>query len=322
MEVSSHALDQKRVSGCHFSGAIFTNLTHDHLDYHSSMEAYYEAKAQLFKSPYLDNGEISSVVNIDDCWGYKLSEDINKSCWRASLKFDWKNSLTPELYFTDLKMTSYGVEGVLHSPLGHGSFRSPLIGNFNLMNMLQAVGILLLKGFNLEELLTAIATFPGVPGRMEKIQVDSTLPLVLVDYAHTPDGLRNALTTLRCFVSGKLICVFGCGGDRDKKKRPEMGSIATELADRIIITSDNPRNEDPKLILNDILAGTTAKNDVIVEIDREAAIQKAIFEASANDLILIAGKGHEDYQILKTKTIKFDDRECARKALISKKTNS
>ncbi len=320
MEVSSHALDQKRVAGCHFSGAIFTNLTHDHLDYHQTMETYFKAKSQLFQLPYLKEKEIRSVVNIDDPWGYKLSEYLKDTCWRASLDKNLIESLNPELFLSDLDLTTQGARGLLHTPLGVGRFVSPLIGEFNLMNLLEAVGILLLQGFPLSDLLDSIPSFPGVPGRMELIKSEGELPFVLVDYAHTPDGLKNALTTLRSFSSGRLFCVFGCGGDRDQKKRPEMGSIASKIADTIIITSDNPRTEDPQRIIDDVASGITSKTEIIIEIDRAIAIQKAISKALPGDTVLIAGKGHEDYQILRENTISFDDRECAREALILKLT--
>ncbi len=315
MEVSSHALTQRRVAGCHFSGAIFTNLTHEHLDYHNSMEAYFEAKSLLFKTPYLYRDKICSVINIDDPWGLRLSKYLQKTCWRSSLDESLIESLSPELFLTHLKRTSKGMEGILHSPLGNGAFCSPLIGRFNLMNLLQAVGALLQQGLPLEELLSSINSFPGVPGRMEKIKVEGHLPEVVVDYAHTPDGLKNALKTLRTYVSGTLLCVFGCGGDRDRKKRPEMGAIASELADRVILTSDNPRTEDPHLILKDILSGIPTNMETFVEVDRAIAIQKAILMSVPGDMVLIAGKGHEDYQIIGMETIQFDDREIAKTAL-------
>jgi UDP-N-acetylmuramoyl-L-alanyl-D-glutamate--2,6-diaminopimelate ligase len=312
MEVSSHALDQERVAGCRFSGAVFTNLTQDHLDYHPSMEAYFAAKARLFSSPLLQGG---AVVNCDDPWGARLADQLRAAgtpCWRSSLE-----SAEAELTITDLQMAADGVRGVLHTPEGNGAFLSPLVGRFNLMNLMQAVGILQLQGLPLPRLLEAIPSFRGVPGRMERVcaPTASLNPAVLVDYAHTPDGLENALMACRPFTRGQLICVFGCGGDRDRGKRPQMGEIAARLADRVVVTSDNPRTEDPDRILEDVLAGIPSTTSAVVEVDRAKAIAEAIASAGAEDLVLIAGKGHEDYQILGTTKIHFDDREEAEKAL-------
>ena len=318
MEVSSHALDQQRVSGCRFAGAVFTNLTQDHLDYHPSMEAYFEAKASLFGSAFLELGDApSAVVNVDDPWGLRLAERLGASAWRCSLQA----GSDAELRMEELKFSANGVSGVLVSPMGHGAFRSPLLGRFNLMNQLQAVGALLQQGLPLARLLEGLADFRGVPGRMERVAVgraeccEGSLPSVLVDYAHTPDGLESALSACRPFAEGKLICVFGCGGDRDRSKRPQMGAIAARLADQVVVTSDNPRTEDPQQILNDVLAGIPEGTVMQVEADRAKAIASAVASAQGDDLVLIAGKGHEDYQILGTTKIHFDDREEAEKAL-------
>lgn len=313
MEVSSHALDQQRVAGCRFAGAIFTNLTQDHLDYHPSMQAYFEAKALLFSPGFLGGG---AVVNVDDPWGAQLAERLlaagEGACWRSSLL-----SGSAELTITDLELGSDGVRGRLVSPVGDGLFRSPLVGRFNLMNLLQAVGALLQQGIPLAPLLDGLAGFRGVPGRMERVRVGDGQgrPAVLVDYAHTPDGLENALAACRPFTRGRLVCVFGCGGDRDRSKRPQMGAIAARLADEVVVTSDNPRTEDPHQILEDVVAGIPAGTLLRVEADRATAIASAVAQAAAEDLVLIAGKGHEDYQILGTTKIHFDDREEAEKAL-------
>jgi UDP-N-acetylmuramoyl-L-alanyl-D-glutamate--2,6-diaminopimelate ligase len=320
MEVSSHALEQRRVAGCHFAGAVFTNLTQDHLDYHPSMEAYFEAKAMLFSPERLDG---SAVVNIDDPWGARLAERLSESLgdrlWRSSLAATASGSGPgdpAELRLEDLAFAADGVSGTLITPLGRGPFRSPLVGRFNLMNLLQAVGVLH-QGLPLPQLLEAIPSFRGVPGRMERVVLPQAaeLPAVLVDYAHTPDGLENALAACRPFCQGRLVCVFGCGGDRDRGKRPQMAAIAARLADRVVVTSDNPRTEDPQRILDDVVAGIPAGTDLTVEVDRAAAIAAAIAEAGPRDLLLIAGKGHEDYQILGTTKIHFDDREEAERAL-------
>jgi len=333
MEVSSHALDQQRVAGSRFAGVVFTNLTQDHLDYHPSMAAYFEAKALLFAEPLLAEGG-GAVVNVDDPWGRQLAERLSgggagvgpgadggagsdaggasRRCWRSSL-----DDPTAELRIEDLQMGAAGVAGTLISPVGRGPFRSPLVGRFNLMNLLQAVGALLQQGLPLPQLLAALETFRGVPGRMERVRHGDGDgdPAVLVDYAHTPDGLESALSACRPFCSGRLVCVFGCGGDRDRSKRPRMAAIAARLADAVVVTSDNPRTEDPQRILDDVVAGIPAGIDLQVEGDRARAIASAIAAAGADDLVLIAGKGHEDYQILGTTKIHFDDREEAEKAL-------
>ena len=315
MEVSSHALDQQRVAGCRFSGAVFTNLTQDHLDYHHSMEAYYEAKALLFDAPLLAGDGSQAVVNVDDPWGQRLADRLGPRAWRSSLV-----DASAELHICDLDMTGQGVRGRLITPAGSGLFHSPLLGRFNLMNLLQAVGVLLQQGLPLPRLLEALGSFRGVPGRMERVLLSGAetkqLPTVLVDYAHTPDGLENALMAARPFVEGKLICVFGCGGDRDRGKRPQMAAISARLADRLVVTSDNPRTEDPQQILDDVVSGVPVGCDLLVNGDRSTAIATAVAEASINDLVLIAGKGHEDYQILGTEKIHFDDREEAEKALL------
>ena len=317
MEVSSHALDQQRVAGCRFAGAVFTNLTQDHLDYHHSMEAYFAAKAELFAEPLLAASRPCAVINADDPWGARLAEQLAGRCWRSSL-----DDSTAELHFSNLELTAQGVRGTLVSPAGTGRFVSPLLGRFNLMNLLQAVGVLLQQQLPLDLLLAAVADFRGVPGRMERVLVrgcDATgLPTVLVDYAHTPDGLDNALMAARPFVQGRLICVFGCGGDRDRGKRPQMAAIAARQADRLVVTSDNPRTENPQQILEDVLAGVPDACDCSVNADRATAIAMAVAEAAPEDLVLIAGKGHEDYQILGTEKIHFDDREEAEKALRSR----
>jgi UDP-N-acetylmuramoyl-L-alanyl-D-glutamate--2,6-diaminopimelate ligase len=294
---------------------VFTNLTQDHLDYHPSMEEYFAAKARLFAEPFLAG---AAVVNVDDPWGERLASDLRARglrCWRASLLRG-----DVELTIEDLVMEAGGVNGTLVSPSGRGAFRSPLVGRFNLMNLLEAVGVLLQQGIPLAQLLAALAGFRGVPGRMERVYgaADAPAPSVIVDYAHTPDGLENALAACRPFTTGRLICVFGCGGDRDRSKRPLMGEIAARLADAVVVTSDNPRTEDPDRILADVVAGIPIGTNLAVESDRAQAIAAAIAAAGPEDLVLIAGKGHEDYQILGTTKIHFDDREEAEKALRSR----
>ncbi len=320
MEVSSHALAQKRIAGCRFANAVFTNLTQDHLDYHHSIEAYFEAKALLFAPPFLDSAKANVVVNIDNEWGAQLAKRLGTNCWKCSLNPENIQLKSPELFVTEVEFTSLGLKGRLHSPAGNGTFISSLIGSFNLMNLLQAVGVLIQQGLPLEKLLAGISDFPGVPGRMECVQPfslveASLLPRVLVDYAHTPDGLKNALLALRPFTNGKLICVFGCGGDRDRGKRPQMASVAANHSDWMIVTSDNPRTEKPQQIFNDVAKGLPDDAEVIIEPDRSLAIHTAVSMAASDDVVLIAGKGHENYQIIGSDKIYFDDREEAKKAI-------
>jgi UDP-N-acetylmuramoyl-L-alanyl-D-glutamate--2,6-diaminopimelate ligase len=312
MEVSSHALDQGRVMGCPFEVAVFTNLTQDHLDYHQNMENYFQAKALLFSPEYLTG---RAIVNLDDEYGQRLIAQIPASqVWSYST-----TDQTADLWTSDLEYQQTGVKGKLHTPQGEIAFSSPLVGDYNLENLLAAVGTALHIGMGLEPIATAMASFPGVPGRMERVQISPQQDITaIVDYAHTPDSLESLLTAARPFITGQVICVFGCGGDRDKTKRPQMGKIAADLADRVVVTSDNPRTEDPAQILKDVVAGISRTEGVEVIADRAAAIAHAISIAKPGDGVLIAGKGHEDYQILGTEKIHFDDREQARMALSNK----
>lgn len=307
MEVSSHALAQGRVLGCQYDVAVFTNLTQDHLDYHRDMEDYFEAKALLFSEKYLRG---RAIVNCDDSYGRRLIERLGDRCWSYSTEGE------ADLYLSDVVYTATGVSGIVHTPVGSAPFTSPLVGQFNLANMLAAIGAGLLLGLDLPTMVNALPEFVGVPGRMERVQVQPEQDIsVIVDYAHTPDSLENLLKASRPFITGQMICVFGCGGDRDRTKRPLMGGIAARLADHAVVTSDNPRTEDPEQILQDILAGIEAGANPTVMADRAAAIRQAILSAKPGDGVLIAGKGHEDYQILGTEKIHFDDREQARNAL-------
>jgi UDP-N-acetylmuramoyl-L-alanyl-D-glutamate--2,6-diaminopimelate ligase len=298
MEVSSHALAQQRVLGCTFEVAVFTNLTQDHLDYHRDMEDYFDAKALLFNQEYLKG---RAVVNIDDPYGRRIVETLNSDrVWSYST-----SDKTADLYADDLQYQPNGVKGMLH-----------LVGQFNLSNMLAAVGAVLELGLDLSAIVEKLSHFGGVPGRMERVQISPDQDIsVIVDYAHTPDSLENLLKASRPFIPGQMICVFGCGGDRDRTKRPIMGKIVAELADLAVVTSDNPRTEQPDRILEDVLAGIPADVKPIVMCDRAAAIRTAIIDAKPGDGVLIAGKGHEDYQILGTEKVHFDDREQARDAL-------
>jgi UDP-N-acetylmuramoyl-L-alanyl-D-glutamate--2,6-diaminopimelate ligase len=309
MEVSSHALAQGRVRECRFEVAVFTNLTQDHLDYHRDMEDYFAAKALLFNNDYLQG---QAIINLEDPYGQKLIAQLNSSqVWSYSV-----NNSQADLFCSNLNYTPTGVSGKLHTPVGEMNFSSPLVGQYNLANLLAAVGTVLHLGLDLPESVEALAEFPGVPGRMEQVKISLHQDIsVIVDYAHTPDSLENLLKAARPFIPGEMICVFGCGGDRDRTKRPKMGEIAARLADRVVVTSDNPRTEDPEKILQDILTGIPETVEPQVIGDRSTAIRTAIVNAKPGDGVLIAGKGHEDYQILGTEKIHFDDREQAREAL-------
>jgi UDP-N-acetylmuramoyl-L-alanyl-D-glutamate--2,6-diaminopimelate ligase len=309
MEVSSHALAQGRVAGCPFEVAVFTNLTQDHLDYHRDMEDYFAAKSLLFSPGYLKG---RAIVNLDDPYGQRLMDSLDRAqAWSYSTQ-----DTRADLWTSNLVYGSDSVGGVLHTPVGDMEFQSPLVGQFNLSNLLAAVGAVLTLGVDLATIVEALPRFNGVPGRMEQVQLSPHQDIsVIVDYAHTPDSLENMLKASRPFIPGQMICVFGCGGDRDRTKRPQMGKIAADLADRVIVTSDNPRTEDPQRILQDILAGIPEAVQPVVEVDRAIAIRTAILQAQPGDGVLIAGKGHEDYQIFGTEKVHFDDREQARAAL-------
>ena len=309
MEVSSHALAQGRVKGCGFEVAVFTNLTQDHLDYHRDMEDYFQAKALLFSDEYLRG---KAIINLDDSYGRRIIENLDRAkVWTYSV-----NNPKADLYTSNLDYKPTGVKGILHTPVGEVEFNSPLVGQFNLANLLAAAGSALYLGIDLQTIANSLHSFAGVPGRMERVQVNGNQDIsVIVDYAHTPDSLENLLKASRPFIKGKMICVFGCGGDRDRTKRPIMGKIAAELADVAVVTSDNPRTENPEQILQDVVAGIPNTVVPVVIGDRAKAIATAIADAKSGDGILIAGKGHEDYQILGTEKIHFDDREQARLAL-------
>jgi UDP-N-acetylmuramoyl-L-alanyl-D-glutamate--2,6-diaminopimelate ligase len=252
------------------------------------------------------------VINLDDEYGKRLIEQLNADrLWSYST-----SNSSADLWTSNITYESAGVKGILHAPMGEAEFSLPLVGQYNLANMLAAVGAALHFGIELSQIVAVLPEFPGVPGRMERAIADPKQDIsAIVDYAHTPDSLANVLQATRPFVKNQLICVFGCGGDRDRTKRPIMGKIAAELADKAIVTSDNPRTEDPEQILQDILQGIPEGTNPQVISDRAEAIRTAILEAQPGDGVVIAGKGHEDYQILGTEKIHFDDREQALAAL-------
>ena len=307
MEVSSHALDQNRVGGCRFNGAVLTNLTQDHLDYHITMDNYFEAKAILFKG--LKEGDFA-VINADDAYGERFLNVIPDGV----KKYTYGVKKEADVFAKDINFSLNGAEFTLVENNNEHKVNLHMNGMFSVYNVLGAVTAALAMGIDIQIALKALENVHGVAGRFEVVVKK---PLVIVDYAHTPDGLENVLKSAREITpqDGRLICLFGCGGDRDATKRPKMGAIAEKLADKIVITSDNPRSEDPQIIITDIIAGLKSVNteNVIVEPDRGTAIALLKTVANNNDVVLIAGKGHEDYQILKDKTIHFDDREEARK---------
>jgi UDP-N-acetylmuramoyl-L-alanyl-D-glutamate--2,6-diaminopimelate ligase len=308
MEVSSHALALGRVYGFRFHTAVFTNLTRDHLDFHETMERYFEAKRLLFES----NGgrpPLSAVINRDDPYGRRLQPASGADVWWYGLGPD------ANLRARHIHSSFKGLKFEIQAGKARIDIESPLIGKINVYNILAACGAGLSYGFAPEIIAQGIARCRGIAGRFERI--DEGQPFaVVVDYSHTDDALRNALSVARGLGPKRIITVFGCGGDRDRTKRPLMGKAAGELSDLVILTSDNPRSEDPLQIMNDAMVGlqhTDSKH--IVEPDRGAAIRRAIEAASAGDFVLLAGKGHETYQILKDRTIHFDDRETARDIL-------
>lgn len=307
MEVSSHALDQNRVGGCRFNGAVFTNLTQDHLDYHITMDNYFKAKALLFE--HLTEGDFA-VINADDEYGDRFISVVPEGV--KVLTYGVKQQ--SDVMARNINFSLNGAEFTLVANAKEHKVNLHMNGMFSVYNVLAAVTAALAIGIDIETALKALQNVKGVAGRFEVVVKK---PLVIVDYAHTPDGLENVLKSAREITpeDGKLICLFGCGGDRDATKRPKMGAIAEKLADKIVITSDNPRSEDPQTIITDIIAGLKSVNteSVIVEPDRGTAIGLLKSIANNNDVVVIAGKGHEDYQILKDKTIHFDDREEARK---------
>lgn len=307
MEVSSHALDQNRVGGCRFNGAVLTNLTQDHLDYHITMDNYFEAKALLFKG--LKEGNFA-VINADDNYAERFLSVVPEGVKKYT--YGVKNNADVMAKNIDFSMN--GAEFTLVTKDREYPVNLHMNGMFSVYNVLAAVTTAIALGIDVQTSLKALQNVKGVAGRFEVVVKK---PLVIVDYAHTPDGLENVLNSAREITpkDGRLICLFGCGGDRDATKRPKMGAIAEKIADKIVITSDNPRSEDPQQIITDIIAGlkSVAAEKVTVEPDRGKAIELLKTIANNNDVVVIAGKGHEDYQILKDRTIHFDDREQARK---------
>ena len=320
LEVSSHGLALHRVDALDFEVAAFTNLSRDHLDFHGTLEAYGECKARLFT----ELAPAHSVVHVDDPFGARLAGRVEGRLVRCSRRPD----TAAEILATSWSATREGIRAKVQTPAGVVDIASPMLGEHNLENLLVALGCAYALGLPVEEVAAAWTTASGSPGRLERVSHPGDVA-VLVDYAHTPDALERALDTMRAITPNRLIAVFGAGGDRDRGKRPEMGRVGVEHADLCVLTSDNPRGEDPRDILAEVEAGAKASGapELAPEelassergfcrvLDRRAAIAAAIRAAKAGDTVLLAGKGHEDYQIIGTERTHFDDREEARSAI-------
>jgi UDP-N-acetylmuramoyl-L-alanyl-D-glutamate--2,6-diaminopimelate ligase len=325
MEVSSHALALRRVDFMRFSGAVFTNLTRDHLDFHHGMQEYFLAKRRLFEM--LPEGA-PAAVNVDDPYGAQIARDF-REVWTYAL--DRPAAVSP----VSLTLTLQGISTELRTPNGALHLRSPLLGRPNAYNLLAAVAMALALGVPASAIEAAAATVPQVPGRFQLVSHPDDAVTVIVDYAHTDDALKNLLETARPLARGRMVTVFGCGGDRDRTKRPLMGAVAARLSDRVVLTSDNPRSEDPDAIIDEIKKGLVPPERPLVHNghpvapvkttpwtaipDRRAAITQAIAEAGAGDLVVIAGKGHEKYQEVGGRTVPFDDVVVARDALAARR---
>ena len=316
IEVSSHALHQKRVDSCDFDVAVFTNITHDHLDYHRSMEDYFRAKRRLFDELLLNSekGDKYAVINLDDGFGRRI-----KDGFRGNI-ITYGRSREADIRPKNITLNLDGIEGEIVTPAGDIHIKSPLLGEQNLYNILAAIGVAISLGIKEEYMAAGIQSLKHVPGRMERIRSKMGFD-VFIDYAHTPDALEKLLLSLKDLVKGRIITLFGCGGSRDRKKRPLMGAIASRYSDIVIITSDNPRDERPEDIIAQIERGMELRRYEETEVldrevdkgylsipDRRRAIERAIGFARAGDAVIIAGKGHEDYQLIGGRRIHFNDR--------------
>ena len=315
MEVSSHALQQGRVNGVAFDLAILTNLTHDHLDYHGDMAAYGRAKSRLFSSP----GLRFAILNQDDDLGRRLLSELDECIETTCLETTCLETISyginnGQFYARNITQTDRGVQFTLHTPRGEAKVRASLLGRFNIENLLAVAATLAALGWTVPEISDVFAKLRPAPGRMNLLG-GHLQPLVVVDYAHTPDALKQSLQAVRAHCSGLVYCVFGCGGDRDRSKRSLMAAVAEQLADQVIVTDDNPRGEDGNFIVADIVAGFKKPDAIAILRDRAVAINQAIANAGDQDLVLIAGKGHEDYQEIEGVRRPFDDRQVAAAAL-------
>ncbi len=315
MEVSSHALTLHRVDGCEFDVGIFTNLTQDHLDFHGTMPAYAEAKARLFRmlgSDRRKSGDAAAVLNADDPWASFMAHATRVRVLRYGITAE------ADLRIREMSLSLAGIRATVASPWGAMEFASALVGQHNVANILGAAAATLHLGVSPEQVRAGIGNLRAVPGRFEKVEAGQPFG-VIVDYAHTPDALERVLQTAREFAQGRVIAVFGCGGDRDRGKRPLMGEAAARLADFVVVTSDNPRSEDPQAIIAEVEVGIkkaySGSDRHVTIADRGEAIGAALAVAKRGDLVVIAGKGHETYQVLRDRTIPFDDRVVAKQAL-------
>jgi UDP-N-acetylmuramoyl-L-alanyl-D-glutamate--2,6-diaminopimelate ligase len=306
MEVSSHGLDQGRVAALDFDVAVYTNLSRDHLDYHGTMEAYGAAKAKLFAWPDLK----CRVINLDDEFGRQLASQKHES---RLIGYSLSDA-SAYLFCRGARFDDHGVQASLITPQGEGHLRSPLLGRFNLSNLLAVVGALLGLNYGLDQILRVLPQLQGPVGRVQRFG-GQQLPLVVVDYAHTPDALEKVLEALRPHVTGRLLCLFGCGGDRDRGKRPLMAAVAERLADVVLVTDDNPRSEDPAQIVADIRAGFAKPEAAEFVHGRGDAIARLVAAAQVGDVVLLAGKGHEDYQEIAGVRHAFSDLDETTKAL-------
>ena len=310
MEVSSHALDQKRVENVDFDVAVLTNLSRDHLDYHGTLEAYAEAKEKLFYRKCLK----AVVVNLDDKFGREIADKATSDIIAYGVNdVDVSSSLVDTLTARNVHLSSNGISADISYKDQSAKIQASVLGRFNLSNLLASLGAMLALGWSLGDAIQQLNKVETVEGRMEKVS-DSDV-LAVVDYAHTPNALKTVLQALREHTQNKLICVFGCGGDRDTGKRPLMAEVAEQFADVVIVTDDNPRTENPQKIMQDIVAGFKKPELALVEHDRATAISNALSQAKTGDAVLIAGKGHENVQILATGTVPFSDKDEANKVL-------
>ncbi|QTS83751.1 UDP-N-acetylmuramoyl-L-alanyl-D-glutamate--2,6-diaminopimelate ligase [Coxiella endosymbiont of Amblyomma nuttalli] len=313
MEVSSHALDQYRVQGVHFTIAVFTQLSRDHLDYHHNMENYARTKALLFQQSDLRYG----VINCDDVLGRRIIETNYSKLTLIGYSADGiEDTRIACVRATHIKTLTHGFSVDVQTSWGKGTFTISLLGRFNISNLLSVLSVLCLCEVSFEKALMELSKLNIVPGRMQVVNIQNR-PRVIVDYAHTPDALEKSLIALREHCKGRLICVFGCGGDRDQGKRPQMAAVAERLTNQIILTNDNPRNQHPLAIIRDIQVGFKNRHSIIVETDRAKAIKCAVQKATINDIVFIAGKGHETMQVIGTDVLPFNDVEEAKKALNS-----
>ncbi|MBM4138855.1 MAG: UDP-N-acetylmuramoyl-L-alanyl-D-glutamate--2,6-diaminopimelate ligase [Nitrospira sp.] len=315
MEVSSHALAQERVAGCEYDVAVFSNLTQDHLDFHKTMDEYFQAKLRLFTGlSQTRKSNKRAILNVDDPMGQRIKELCPAPVWTYALKTQ------ADLRAEHVRLSLGGTTFTAATPAGSFPVESHLVGEHNVYNLLSAIGVALHEGATPDQVRAAVGQVNNVPGRFERVMAGQPFTVV-VDYAHTEDALVRLLTAAKVLKTGRLITVFGCGGDRDRGKRPQMGKAAVRYSDVVVLTSDNPRTEDPLSILQEVETGVAEalKEHPHVEYrkvtDRREAIQAAVEEARAGDMVLIAGKGHEDYQIIGTQKIHWDDREVAREAI-------